>query len=75
MTKYALIIEGCWCGCTHIEGVYNSFFNAIIAARDWLAVQLDDESDQYHQAILEFVNNDYLYVEDMFVIDEFKEGE
>ena len=75
MTKYVMIIEGCWCGYTHIEGIYKNFFDAIIAARDWLAEQLNDESPEYQKAIIEFVENDFLYVEGMFVIDEFKEGE
>lgn len=69
-----MIIEGCWCGYTHIEGIYENLFEAIIAARDWLAEQLDDETE-YQKAIIEFVENDFLYVESMFVIDEFKEGE
>ena len=57
------------------EGKRQNFFDAIIAARDWLAEQLNDESPEYQKAIMEFVENDYLYVESMFVIDEFKEGE
>ena len=71
MTKYAFIIEGSWCGNTHIHGLYDDKLQAIITARDWLFDQLETYgNDRYKDCLVEFAESDFNCVENMFVIDE-----
>jgi hypothetical protein len=72
MRKYVLIIEGDWCGITHIHSFYDCFKDAVIGARDWLAEQLytDNDDSRYNKALIDFIENDLKCVENMFVIDE-----
>ena len=72
MTKYALIIEGSWCGNTHIHGLYDDKLQAIMAAKDWLSDQLLEtyDRDRYKDCLAEFAESDFDCVENMFVIDE-----
>ena len=69
MKKYALIIDSCYCGSNTIYGIYDTFQDAIIAARDWI------EDNLHHEAlgaILDFADNDFMFLEDYFNIDEFE---
>lgn len=69
MKKYALIIDSCYCGSNTIYGIYNSFQDAIIAARDWIE---DNLTDIEKSAMLDFADNDFMFLEDYFNIDEFE---
>ena len=70
MKKYALIIDGCYCGRNTIVGVYDTLYDAIIAARNWI----DDHfvANEWSKLIEDFVDNDFLWVEDYFNICEFE---
>ena len=68
MKKYALIIDSCYCGKNTIYGIYNTFQDAIIAARDWIE---DNCIDNVASAMLDFAGNDFMFLEDYFNIDEF----
>jgi hypothetical protein len=69
MKKYALIIDGCYCGKNTIYGVYDTFQDAIFAARDWIEEHC---IDNVANAMLDFADNDFIFLEDYFNIDEFE---
>ena len=70
MTKYALIIDGCWCGKTHIHKFYDTLYEAILGARDFIDEQLGYDIERVQGALCQFADNDFLYLEDMLIIDE-----
>ena len=70
MTKYALIIEGCWCGTTHIHKLCNTMYEAILEAKDFIDEQLDYDDEKVKDAICKFAENDFQCLEDMLTIDE-----
>lgn len=72
MKKYALIIEGCWCGRTHIHNFYDTMYEAIIGARDFISEHFGDDINKDNEALHDFAENDFQYLDDIFVIDEIK---
>ena len=68
-TKYAFIIEGSWCGKTHIHGIYDNFFDVMIAVRDFIEDYCDDEKQQA-KLLIEFADNDFSFIDGMLTIDE-----
>lgn len=69
MTKYALIIEGSWCGTTHIQGFYDTFPQVLIAVRDFVEDSYKNEVEQA-KLLMEFADNDFGFIEEMLTIDE-----
>lgn len=69
MTKYALIIEGSWCGRTHVQSFYDTLLEAIVAVRDFIEDHYENE-EQQAKLLLEFADNDFLFIDGMIVIDE-----
>ena len=70
MTKYALIIEGCWCGRTYIYKFYDTLFEVILGARDFIDEQFGSNTEKRNAALYDFAENDFQYLDDVFVIDE-----
>lgn len=70
-TRYALIIDGCYCGINSIEGTYSTLYDAILAARDWIDEHLLD-STHYADYVQEFFDNDFQYIEGILNIDGFE---
>ena len=70
MTKYALIVEGCWCGATHIHKLCNTMYEAILEAKDFIDEQLGYDDEKVKDAIYKFAENDFQFFDDMFTIDE-----
>lgn len=67
---YALIIDGCYCGYNHIEKVDESLYNIILAARDWIENNIDNDKARL-AAIEEFADNNFMFVADYFNICDF----
>jgi hypothetical protein len=74
MKKYALIIEGCWCGTTHIQGLYDTFSQVLIAVRDFIEDSFDKEEDQA-RLLLEFADNDFSFIEGFLTVDGIEIGD
>ena len=72
MKKYALIIEGYYCGRTHIHNFYDTMHEAILAARDFINREFGYDTDKGNEALCDFAENDFEYLDDVFVIDEIK---
>ena len=70
-TRYALIIDACYCGINSIEGTYKTLYDAILAARDWIDEHLSD-SDYYADYVQEFFDNDFQYIDCILNIDGFE---
>lgn len=70
-TKYALIIEGSWCGKTHIQGLYNTHFQVISAVWDFVKDCHDNEKVQV-RLLTEFIDNDFTFIDGLLTIDEIK---
>lgn len=68
-TKYVVIIEGSWCGKTHIHGIYENFYDVMIAVRDFIEYYCEDEGKQA-QLLIELADNDFSFIDGMLVIDE-----
>jgi len=68
MTKYALIIEGSWCGRTHIHGIYENFYDVMIAV--WDFIQDNSTDEEQTKLLTEFADNDFSFIDGMLVIDE-----
>ena len=70
MTEYyALIIEGSWCGRTHVQGFYSTLLEAIFAVRDFIEDNFENE-EQQAKLLLEFADNDFLFIDGILTIDE-----
>lgn len=70
-TRYALIIDACYCGINTIEGTYKTLYEAILAARDWIDEHLSD-SKYYGEYVQEFFDNDFQYIDSILNIDGFE---
>ena len=70
MTKFAIIIEGSWCGVTHIHSFHDSLYKAIIAVRDWIDEQTSYDENKTATLLKNFADNDFTLIEDVLVIDE-----
>jgi hypothetical protein len=70
MKKYVLIIEGCWCGRTHIHKFYDTLLEAILGARDFIEEHFGGNAEKRNEALYDFAENDFQYLDDVFVIDE-----
>ena len=70
-TRYALIIDGCYCGINTIEGIYKTLYDAILAARDWIDEHLYNDT-HYGEYVQEFFDNDFQYIEGILNIDGFE---
>lgn len=70
MKKYALIIEGSWCGRTYIHKFYNTMYEAIIGARDFIDKNYGFDANRENEAFHDFAENDFEYLDDVFTIDE-----
>lgn len=70
MKKYALIIEGCWCGKTHIDHIYDNWLDVILGARDFIDEQFGSNAEKRNEALYDFAENDFQYLDNVFVIDE-----
>ena len=70
MKKYALIIEGYYCGKTHIHNFYDTMYEAILGARDFIDKEWGFDSNKGKEALNDFAENDFEYLDDVFIIDE-----
>lgn len=68
-TKYALIIEGSWCGKTHIHGVYEDFYDVMIAVRDFIEDYYEDE-EKWDRLLMEFADNDFSFIDGLLSVDK-----
>lgn len=68
-TYYAFILEGSWCGRTHIQGFYSTLLETIVAVRDFIEDHYENE-EQQAKLLLEFADNDFLFIDGMLTIDE-----
>ena len=68
MTKYTLIIEGSWCGRTHIHGIFDNFYDVMIAV--WDFIQDNSTDEEQTRLLTEFANNDFSFIDGILVIDE-----
>lgn len=68
MTKYALIIEGSWCGRTHIHGIFENFYDVMIAV--WDFIQDNSTDEEQTRLLTEFADNNFSFIDGLLVIDE-----